>query len=553
MRKSVACFVIFFLSATASPTMLGKLRDSISPFQQEQPFAEKCNVWMVGKLATVDGSVINTQTAGTTRVWYHPPADHEASAKRVVKCYNEYDRSFIGEETAPPVRAGRTIEIPELGHTFGYLEGDWWPFINEHQVSIGETTLGDLRKELYPTKNSEAKLRVTDLTRIAVERAKTAREAIQIMGSLMEEHGFNPWGLYSGEFISVADKNEVWAWEVIPVGQDWKKSSGKPGAAWCAMRIPDDMFAPSCNESIIGEIDLTDPDRFMASSNVKSLAVSYGWWDPKGGKPFRWDVAYWGKKANGLRIWRSISLVAPSLNLKPNAEEYPIPVKPDKKISFFDLRKLYQDFYQGTEFDRTKGLEAGPFGCPWWPRGTGASYGTIPDATGPSLAITQSRNWLPDSIGGLTWLGLGGWGDGCVYVPFYAGVTMLPQAYTVGIKTKFGWDSAYWMFNLVANWSRLHYSRMMGEIAKVQSAVETAEMNRLAGIDEEAYAEYRTDPSLATKYLNDYCLENAEDVLNKWRELASYLIAWYSHNSWFGSEIEVPAWWKQAVREKKEE
>jgi len=198
-------------------------------------------------------------------------------------------------------------------------------------------------------------------------------------------------------------------------------------------------------------------------------------------------------------------------------------------------------------------LAGGPFGCPWWPRGTGASYGTIPDATGPSLAITQSRNWLPDSIGGLTWLGLGGWGDGCVYVPFYAGVTMLPQAYTVGIKTKFGWDSAYWMFNLVANWSRLHYSRMMGEIAKVQSAVETAEMNRLAGIDEEAYTQYRTDPSLATKYLNNYCLENAEDVLNKWRELASYLIAWYSHNSWFGSEIEVPAWWKQAVREKKEE
>ena len=273
MRKSVLRFVIFFLSAAVSPTMSGRLQDSISPFQQEQPFAEKCNVWMVGKLATVDGSVINTQTAGTTRVWFHPPADHEASAKRVVKCYNEYDRSFIGEETAPPVRAGRTIEIPELGHTFGYLEGDWWPLINEHQVSIGETTLGDLRKELYPTKNSEAKLRVTDLTRIAVERAKTAREAIRIMGSLMEEHGFNPWGLYSGEFISVADKNEVWAWEVIPVGQDWKKSSGKPGAAWCAMRIPDDMFAPSCNESIIGEIDLADPDRFMASSNVKSLAV----------------------------------------------------------------------------------------------------------------------------------------------------------------------------------------------------------------------------------------------------------------------------------------
>jgi dipeptidase len=543
MRKSISFSVVFFLASTALPLLFAGLHDAIPQDQQEQPFIGKCNVWMVGKLASVDGSVINTQTAGTTRVWYHPPADHEASAKRIVKCYNEYDRSFSGEMTAPPVRAG---------HTFGYLEGDWWPFINENQVSIGETTLGGLKKELYPTNDSDAKLRVTDITRIAIERARTAREAIQIMGSLMEEHGFNPWGLYSGEFISVADKNEVWAWEVIPVGQAWKKSSGKPGAAWCAMRIPDDMFAPSCNESIIGEIDLADPDRFMASSNVKSLAAGYGWWDPKGDKPFRWDVAYWGKRANGLRTWRSLSLLSPSLNLKPNAEGYPIPVKPDKKISFFDLRKLYQDFYQGTEFDRTKGIAAGPFSCPWWPRGSGEPYGTIPDATGPSLAIIQGRNWLPDSIGGLLWLGLGGWGDGCVYVPFYAGVTMLPEAYTSGIKSRFSWDSAYWTFNLIANWARLHYSRMMGEIAKVQSAIETAEMNRLAGIDEEAYSLYRSDPSRAVEYLNEYCLQNAEDVLSQWKELASYLIAWYSHNSWFGSEIEVPASWKQAVQEKKE-
>ena len=552
MRKSISFSVTIFFAAVALPLLLAGLQDSIPQDRPEQPFIGKCNVWMVGKLASVDGSVINTQTAGTTRIWYHPPADHEASAKRILKCYNEYDRSFSSEMTALPVRAGRTIEIPEVGHTFGYLEGDWWPFINENQVSIGETTLGGLKKELYPTRDSEAKLRVTDITRIAVERARTAREAIQIMGSLMEEHGFNPWGLYSGEFISVADKNEVWAWEVIPVGRVWKKSSGKPGAAWCAMRIPDDMFAPSCNESIIGEIDLADPDRFMASSNAKSLAADYGWWDPKGGQPFRWDVAYWGKRANGLRTWRSLSLLSPSLNLKPNAEGYPIPVKPDKKISFFDLRRLYQDFYQGTEFDRTKGLAAGPFSCPWWPRGSGEPYGTIPDATGPSLAIIQSRNWLPDSIGGLTWLGLGGWGDGCVYVPFYAGVTMLPEAYMSGIKTRFSWDSAYWTFNFVANWARLHYSRMMGEIAKVQSAIETAEMNRLAGIDEEAYSFYRSDPSRAVEYLNEYCLRNAEDVLSQWKELASDLIAWYSHNSWFGSEIEVPASWKQAVQEKKE-
>jgi dipeptidase len=131
-------------------------------------------------------------------------------------------------------------------------------------------------------------------------------------------------------------------------------------------------------------------------------------------------------------------------------------------------------------------------------------------------------------------------------------VTILPEAYMSGIKTRFSWDSAYWTFNLVANWARLHYSRMMGEIAKVQSAIETAEMNRLAGIDEEAYSLYRSDPSRAVEYLNEYCLRNAEDVLSQWKELASYLIAWFSHNSWFGTEIEVPDSWKQALQEKKE-
>ncbi|UCE42261.1 MAG: C69 family dipeptidase [Candidatus Aminicenantes bacterium] len=512
---------------------------------------EKCNVFMVGKLATIDGSVINTQTAGTTRAWFHPPADHEAEAKRLLKCYNEYDRSFMGEAYSPPVRAGRTIEIPEIRHTFAYIEGDWWPFMNEHQVSIGETTLGGLKKELFPSNNSDALLRVTDVTRVAVERAKTARDAIRIMASLMEEYGFNPWGPNSGEFISVADRDEVWAWEVIPVGADWKKSSGEPGAAWCAMRIPDDMFAPSCNESIIGEIDLDDKENFMASSNAKSLAVKYGFWEPRSDKPFRWDVAYWGKKANSLRTWRALSLIAPSLSLKPGNEEYPIPVRPDKKISILDIRRLYEDFYQGTEYDRTKGLAAGPFGCPWWPKGTPDMPITIPDATGPSIVILQGRNWLPDPLGGIMWVGLGGWGDACVYVPFYAGMTKLPKAYTTGVKTKFCWDSAYWIFNMLANWARLHYARMIGEIKNVQHVLETSALNKLGGIDDEAYSLYREDPALASEFLNETCIRHAEEVLDKWRELAAFLIAWYSHNSWFGDQVEAPAWWREVLQKDK--
>jgi len=537
----IAAAIVFPLSGTVLST----------PDSTNRSLSGKCNVFMVGKLATNDGSVINSQTAGTTRAWYHPPADYDAGAVRSLKCFNEYDRSFLDARYAPPVRAGHTIPIPEARHTYAYIEGDWWPLMNEHQVSIGETTLGGLRPELTPSENSDALLKVTDVTRVAVERSRTAREAVRIMGSLMEEHGFNPWALHSGEFISVADKDEIWAWEVIPVGPDWKKKSGEPGAAWCAMRIPDDMFAPSCNEPIISVIDLNDEDRFMASSNVKSLAARNGWWDPQSGEEFRWDVAYWGKAANGLRTWRALSLVAPSEKLKPHAERYPIPIKPDREISIQDIRRLYQDFYQGTEFDRTRGLAAGPFGCPWWPRGTGTPYGTIPDATGPSIVIQQGRDWLPDPIGGLMWIGLGGWGDACVYVPFYAGLTRLPKAYATGLKTQFSWDSAYWVFNLVANWARLHYSHMIKEIQTAQQALEKAAVSRIPGADEEAYRLYRENPARAVEFLNDFCAGNADEVLKKWRELAAVLITWYSHNSWFGGEIEVPDWWRKAVQEER--
>jgi dipeptidase len=552
MKRKIKISGIVFLMFVIMLFIGEKTSVSSTLTLDDRSSGEKCNVFMVGKLATIDGSVINTQTAGTTRAWFHPPAHHDEDAKRLLKCYNEYDKSFMGEVHSPPVRAGLTIEIPEISHTFGYIEGDWWPFMNENQVSIGETTLGGLRKELSPSKKSDAKLRVTDVTRVAVERAKTAREAIKIMGTLMEEHGFNPWGPNSGEFISVADKNEVWAWEVISVGANWKKSSGEPGAAWCAIRIPDEMFAPSCNESIIGEIDLDDKDNFIASDNVKSLAIKHGWWDPKSGEPFHWDLAYWGKKANSLRTWRALSLIAPSQNLKPHAEEYPIPIKPDEKISILDIRRLYEDFYQGTEFDRTKGLEAGPFGCPWWPRGMSSPYSTIPDATGPSIVINQSRNWLPDPIGGVMWVGLGGWGDACVYVPFYAGMTRLPNSYTTGVKTKFSWDSAYWVFNLVANWARLHYAHMIKEIKSVQYMLETTALKRLGGIDEEAFTLYRENPVLAIKFLNETCIKNAEDALDRWQELAACLIVWYSHNSWFADQIEVPPRWFQALQEHKE-
>lgn len=543
MKKRDIGLMMLFLGLTQLLLVhVSDFRAAFIPVEDSNSW-DKCNSFMVGKKATTDGSVICTQTAGTTRAWYHPAADHEPGAKRVVKCYNEYDK--LGMDRVSPVRSGPTLEIPEVGHTYAYIEGDWWPFMNEHQVSIGETTLGRCRKELAPSKNSDAKLRLTDVVRIAIERAATAREAIRIMGSLMEEFGFNPYRPAVGEFVSVADKNEVWAWELVPVGPSWKKGSGEPGVAWSAMRIPDDMFAPSCNESIIGEIDLDDKDRFMASSNAISLARKNGWWDSKSGQPFRWDLAYWGKRANSLRTWRALSIVSPSQNLKPGAEGYPIPIKPDHRLSVLDIRKIYADHYQGTDFDKTRGLPAGPFGCPWWPKGTPNNRSSIPGSSSESIAIAQSRDWLPDPIGGIIWIGLGGSGDLCVLVPFYAGITNVPKPFTIGIKTKFDWDSAYWLFNLVGSWAQLNYKNMAEEITKLQEAIERMELSMIDGIDEEAYSLYRDNPNSAIEFLNNFCDKNASKVLDAWRELAAFLIARYAPSSPFA--LEAPESWRELL------
>ncbi|MBN1223950.1 MAG: C69 family dipeptidase [Candidatus Aminicenantes bacterium] len=518
-----------------------------------------CTSLLVGKNATVDGSVICTQSADCgncdIRLEYVPSATYEPGAKRIVKGWNVYD--LLGTKGSPPVRSGLTFEIPQVPQTYAYV-ATTFPFMNEHQLALGEATLIGIRSELAPSENSDAKIRITDLSRIALERAKSARDAIRIMAALMEEHGFNAWtpdwmnlapGGHDacGEYFAVADKDEVWCFEFLPVGPDWKKNSAEPGVCWCAMRIPDGMFAVNANESIIGEIDLTDKDNFMASSNVTSLAEKHGWWNPKSGEPFRWDLAYTGKRANSLRTWRALSMVAPSKNLKPNDESYPIPIKPDKKLSVLDIRKIHGDRFEGTEFDQTKGLASGPFGCPNWPYGAPDQTRALATMSSDSIIINQCRDWLPAPIGGVMWVGLGG-GDINVYVPFYAGVNRLPKAYMTGVRTRFDWDSAFWVYELVGTWAQLNYISMIKEIQTAQNRIESAELGRLAVIDEEAWKLYQENPSLARDHLTNYCVENANEVVKSWRELAGSFISRYSFGTASSAESYVaPDWWKKAI------
>ncbi len=258
------------------------------------PRLEACTVVMVGKNASTDGSVMTTHTCdcGTCDWTFRriPAADHKPGDTR--KIYH------IGQFDAPPpdlglkwdrvkIDAFTGLELPEPPHTYGYIHGDFG-YMNDKQVTIGESTLGNVAKIENTT--AAPKFDITMLTLLAMERGGTAREAIKVMGEAAEKYGYGFTD--SGEMLAVADTKEVWLFEIMPVGALWTPESGKPGAVWCAQRIPDDHVSVCPNESRIGEIDMNNKDMFMFSPNVVSFAVDQKLYDPKSGKPFNFKRAY---------------------------------------------------------------------------------------------------------------------------------------------------------------------------------------------------------------------------------------------------------------------
>ena len=308
---------------------------------------------MVGNDASADSSVMTTHTADCSIcdwTWRHmPAADHEPGTMRKI-----YHISQI--KTWPPdvglkwdmYKENYTgVEIPQVAHTYAYHHGVFG-YMNEHQLALAESTIGCRRKMRNPTPSCV--FDITTLTLIAVERCKTAQEAIKTMGSLAEKYGY---GFHdSGEMLAVADPDEVWVFEIMPVGPLWTPKSGTPGTIWCAQKIPDDQVSVSPNESRIGEIDLDNPDYFLASPNAISYAVDNGFYDPDSGKPFSWKRAYspspgsaTSTQARRGRLWRFLNLVAPSQNFSPDTEgmDFPFSVKPDKKISVQDVMAMTRD------------------------------------------------------------------------------------------------------------------------------------------------------------------------------------------------------------------
>ncbi|MFW6128989.1 MAG: dipeptidase [Candidatus Aminicenantaceae bacterium] len=515
-----------------------------NPFNSINPL-DGCTVIIVGKNASTDGSVMTTHTCDCGLcdwTWRYVPAkDYEPDSKYKIYHVNQF-------KTFPPeiglkwdiVKDDYTgLEIPQVEHTYSFLHGAFG-YMNENQVAIGESTIGCHKKMRNPTPS--ANFDITMLTIIAMERAKTAREAIKIMGTMGEKYGYGFTD--TGEMLAVADPNEVWIFEIMPVGPLWTPESGKPGAIWCAQRVPDDHVSVCPNESRIGEIDLDNEDYFMASSNVISYAVDHGYYDPDSGEPFSWKKAYSPTDASATstngsrgRMWRFFDLVAPSRNFSPDRPnmDYPFSIKPDKKLSVQDVMKMTRDKFSGTPFDPAEGLQGGPFGDPHYlPYGftlDGKKYNTarvIGVNRAEYVTVTQCRDWLPDPIGGIVWLAFGAQDTSC-FMPLYIGITKIPHSFEIGDHWKFDRDSARWAFDYVDYHTHPLYSLAIEDVRKAQKKWEGLAVSRTPDIDKKAKELYEQDPVKAKDFLTNYCVNNANLVVQAWWDLGDNLLVKYNH------------------------
>jgi len=470
---------------------------------------KSCSAFAAGKLATIDGSAMSGHTCDggcdfTLRViprQTHPPG----TMLRI---------DYAGLPGGIPHIVRGETEIPQVEETFAYFQIEC-PIGNEHQVFFGENTCGT-RRELRTLSREEALLDYTQVAALALQRGRTAREAIRIAGALIEEYGLNG----SGESFLVSDPKEAWCLEI-------------PGfmKEWVAQRIPDDHVCPHANRMRIGEIDLEDPDYFMASKTLIRTAVEKGFYDPEKDGPFHFARVYSGNNSlgNRRREWRMLSLLCPSRDWDPDGEEFPFSVKPDHKISArWWIDNVWRDHMEGTPYDKTRGPAAGPFGCPDRPRIAGLQSERSICVGGSGYSwVSQARDRLPDSIGGVVWFGVDCPRSTC-YVPFYVGVTDTPPSWRTGDFTRFSPESARWYFQAIDTISWLRYNEIHADVRAVFGPMEDKMFAIQAGIEKRAMELHRIEPLLARDFLTEYSGDRALEAEQAARELFYMLLAKYA-------------------------
>lgn len=520
MRSGVPIAIVILLLASLS--FAGR------PLQPG-PEPESCTSILVGRLASADGSTMTSHScdSNTDRTWMNivPRRQHKTGEMTQVWLNPKLTKGPDDSDRIP------TGEIPQVPETYKYLNAAY-PIMNEYQLAIGETTTGG-RRELQ---SSAGIIDAPELYRLVLERAKTAREAIGVADELTRKYGYND----AGECFTFADPNEVWHFEILGPGK------GKIGAVWAAVRIPDDQIGVSANAHRIRQLDLQNKDDYMASENVHSLAQEMGWWNPKSGRPFEFCYAYADR--NSLycrrREWRVLSLLAPSLRLDPNAENYPFSVKPEKKVTVQDLLAIFRDSYESTPFDMTRNLVVvnqkgqavkSPLANPFMSSDMRdlmriQRERTICSPTATYLQITQSRSWLPSPIGGLVWLGYDNPAT-TPHMPFYIGIRQVPDSFIVDGREKYRRDCAWWSFRQASKLAYIRYQEMKEDLRKVWLPIEDRAFAKQREIEEEALRLYKADPAKAEAYLTKYCHDIANQAVEDYWKLGEFL--WSKYNNSF--------------------
>ena len=469
-----------------------------------------CTNFLVTKGASVDASSMITYAADAggfmEPLFFREAADHPEGT--MLDVYDWDTGKYLGK-------------IKQASHTHRVVGN-----MNEWGLAIGETTFTGLKK----LRDTTGIIDYGSLIRITLQRAKTAREAIKVIDELTKEYGY-----YStGESFSIADPNEVWLMEIIG------KGVGNKGLAWAARRIPDGYISAHANQSRIHDIDMNDKVNWMWADDVISFAKAEGIYEERNGK-FSFADTYNPLDPGGAlycegRVWRFYSLAAPSMNLDTarfravkSADPYPLFIKPDKKLGVADLKEFMRDHFEGTDFDMTKGIAAGPYGCPyrwknlsWQIEGdTVNKYGWERPISTQQTAwsfIAQLRGDLPREIGNVFWYGVDDAATTC-YVPLYSCLTEAPASLKNGSIAEFDWDVAFWVFNVVANRAYLQYNMISEDIGVVQQDYENKFLKMQSGIEKTAQDFMTIDPELAREFLSDYSSAQFEKVVDSWRQL----------------------------------
>ena len=482
--------------------------------------ASACTNLIVGKKASVDGSVLVSYNADDYGMFGHlchyPAGMHKKGEMR--KIFDWDTGEYHGE-------------IPEAPVTYNVIGN-----INEFQLSIGETTYGG-REEMVDTTGI---LDYGSLIYVTLQRAKTAREAISIMTSLVEKYGY----CSSGETFSICDPNEAWIMEMMGTGP------GSKGVVWVAVRIPDNAICAHANQSRIGKFDMKDKKNVIYSKNVISYARKMGWFTGKDAD-FSWKNTYArpdfsGRRFCDARVWgffnhyqKGFDRYLPwALGKDPNAEDMPLWIIPDRKLSVHDVEMGMRDHYEGTALALdTTNVGGGIYQMPYRPtplqfKVDGKTYfNERPISTQQSAFsfVSQLRSWMPREIGGVIWFGNDD-ANMIAYTPVYCGNTVQPECYnTPGADAvTFSDKNAFWVCNWVSNMVYPRYSQIFPELKIVRDSLEASYFAQQADFEKKAMELYATDKQAALRLLNEYSVDKAQQMLAEWKNLAIRIIVKYN-------------------------